>query len=348
MALTPPARAWVLDGIKGLAALVILLHHAASYGPLAQAWEAATPRLSEALYDYGRMTVQVFLVAAGFLAAQSLAQPNTPLSPQSVAQLAWRRYLRLVWPLGVALLLASAMAAWSRPHLPGEDWLSEPADIGIWLSHLTLMHSVLDHEAMSAGVWYIAIDFQLFVLMLLLHMAPRVRWTQVALVALMLASLWVFNRWPHWDDGALYFFGAYGLGACAAYARTSPRAQIWRLGMALAIAVSLLIEARWRVALAGATAGLLSVVPLQPPAPAWLTGASRWAGQRSFGLFLVHFPLLMGFSALWERLDLPAHHVGWALLALVLLSGLLADALWRWVERPGPPMITPRLKPPTA
>ena len=167
-----------------------------------------------------------------------------------------------------------------------------------------------------------------------------------ALVALMLASLWVFNRWPHWDDGALYFFGAYGLGACAAYARASRRAQLWRLGMALAIAVSLLIEARWRVALAGATAGLLSVLPLQPPAPAWLSGACHWAGQRSFGLFLVHFPLLMGFSALWERLDLPAHHVGWALLALVLLSGLLADGLWRWVERPGPPMFAHRLKPP--
>jgi len=79
-------------------------------------------------------------------------------------------------------------------------------------------------DSLSAGVWYVAIDFQLFALMLVLlwlarRMADRTsaqRWMTLVLVGGLAAwSLLVFNTDPGWDNWAVYFFAAYALGALA-------------------------------------------------------------------------------------------------------------------------------------
>ncbi len=62
---------WLIDGLKVLAAQMIVLHHCVSYGQLALATSLQLPSLSSVLFDYGRYAVQVFLVMAGYLAAQS-------------------------------------------------------------------------------------------------------------------------------------------------------------------------------------------------------------------------------------------------------------------------------------
>ena len=85
-------------------------------------------------------------------------------------------------------------------------------------------------DALSAGVWYVAIDFQLFALMtLLLWLGRRPRWPQALLLGLMLASLFFFNRDEDWDNWALYFFGAYGMGAAAFWAGNARRPAAARL-----------------------------------------------------------------------------------------------------------------------
>ena len=80
-----------IDSLKVIASQLIVLHHFAAYGPLADALEGVTPRLASWFYDYARMAVQVFLVLGGFLAARSLA-PNSatrarsPLGSESSTQ----------------------------------------------------------------------------------------------------------------------------------------------------------------------------------------------------------------------------------------------------------------------
>jgi hypothetical protein len=46
--------------------------------------------------------------------------------------------------------------------LPGEPEFTQ------FLAHALLLHSVMGIDSLSAGVWYVAIDFQLFALMLAL------------------------------------------------------------------------------------------------------------------------------------------------------------------------------------
>jgi peptidoglycan/LPS O-acetylase OafA/YrhL len=105
-----PRRLIHIDAAKVVASNLIVLHHFTVYGPLAEALDVAAPRLTDWFFDYARMAVQVFLVIGGYFAASSLAphgywQRSQPL--RGVAQ----RFVRLVLPLGAALLVTIAGGA---------------------------------------------------------------------------------------------------------------------------------------------------------------------------------------------------------------------------------------------
>lgn len=331
-----------IDALKFFASQVIVLHHFAAYGPLSEALNQAAPRLADWLYDYGRMAVQVFLVLGGYLAVRSLAP-----SGQAQMSLPWRavahRYARLILPFLVALLLAVASSLVARQWLDHE-FIPEAPTWGQALAHALLLHDVLGADALSAGVWYVAIDFQLFVVLAgLLWLGRRRRGAQVAVLALTLASLFYFNRDAALDDWAVYFFGAYGLGALAFWAGQSSRGRPWWGGLLALVGVgALVIEFRERIALALAVALLLAFVQQQrgesPRLPAlpsrWARGVHR-LGQASYALFLVHFPVLMLGNALFAQWAPAGAWAAWAgLLGSWAVSLGLALVFERWVEKP--------------
>jgi hypothetical protein len=66
----------------------------------------------------------------------------------------------------------------------------------------------------------------------------------------MAASLIFFNLDARWDVGALYFFGAYAMGACAYWAGTSARRGEWLALLALlglGVGLTLAYEYRERI-----------------------------------------------------------------------------------------------------
>ncbi|PAS95247.1 MAG: hypothetical protein BSR46_17075 [Candidatus Dactylopiibacterium carminicum] len=205
----------LIDTLKALASQLIVLHHLAFYGPMSD--HAYAPDLIDWLYDYARMAVQCFLVIGGYLAAQSLAPSGHITKPKfTLPGLLWKRYLRLALPLFAALGLAIAAAALVRTIHPLPDTPTAPA-LGQLVAHLLLAQQILGHESLSAGVWYVAIDFQLFALFAALmwlgrHAGRFANFAPLLVLSLTLASLYGFNRQPELDIWAPYFFGAYGLG----------------------------------------------------------------------------------------------------------------------------------------
>jgi peptidoglycan/LPS O-acetylase OafA/YrhL len=216
------------------------------------------------------------------------------------------------------------------------------------LAHALLLQGIVGEESLSAGVWYVSIDFQLFALTALLFAAgrwfgaprehaPGTRPTagQAVVVLLAAASLWGFNRDADFDNWAVYFFGAYGLGMMAFWAVRSPRPWAWSTLMALLVGVALWLEWRDRIALAGATALALVLVMSSPKLLSW-QGPKRLQqlGQMSYSVFLVHFPvcLLVNAVVTWFWPDsLAINLVGlWAAFALSLAAGRL---LYQRVER---------------
>ncbi|PHM21160.1 MAG: GTP cyclohydrolase [Curvibacter sp. PD_MW3] len=330
-----------IDALKLIGSQLIVLHHFAAYGPLADAMSHAAPHLSAWLYDYARMAVQVFLVLGGYLAARNLA-PEGQIRIGSPWRTLWRRYQRLVLPFVAALLLAVAAAMLAR-HWLSDDFIPAAPTLGQTLSHALLLHGVLGQESLSAGVWYVAIDFQLFALMtLLLWLGQRRLWAVLLVLGLVLASLFFFNRHEDWDNWAIYFFGAYGMGALAYWVGSSRHPGKLIGLLALAGLLALVLDFRGRIALALVVALLLALVQwrdhtrlLQSAMPAPLARAVGLLGQSSYALFLIHFPVLMLGNALFAHLQLSNSVAAMGvLLASWAICLALALLFQRWVEAP--------------
>lgn len=326
-----PNRFAHVDIVKVIASQLVVLHHLAFYGPLSDALFKLAPELVSWMYDYARMAVQAFLVVGGFLAARSLAPQGKLILDQPVSYLA-RRYARLVFPFAVALLLAM-LAAWVARTLTDMEFVPDRPRLKQLLAHLFLLHNVLDVDALSAGVWYVAIDFQLSALFLLLLWLARKSeiMTVVAVASLGVAALFFFNRDANWDVWAVYFFGSYALGVAAFWA--SRANMLWLGVIVLAVALAMLVDYRLRILVALAVALFLALAQrglFRLPHKAVIPYLSR----TSYSLFLVHFAVLVLANAIFERYfgDTPWMAVMLALTAWAT-SMAAADLFYRRVER---------------
>ena len=169
-----------IDLLKAISAQLIVLHHLSFYGPMSDIAYELSPRLIDWLFGQARLAVQVFLVAGGFLAARNLASRASPVVGRP-HRLIWRRYRRLAIPLWAALALAVACAACARSIYPQA---SDPAapEMLQFLAHLALLQDVLGFDVLSAGVWFVAIDFQLYALQIVTDLGDRTGWAQWVLL----------------------------------------------------------------------------------------------------------------------------------------------------------------------
>ncbi len=355
-----PGRAepWI-DWGKALASQLIVWHHLVHYGPLAQRARAALPLVTDWLEQRALLAVQVFLVMAGYLAARSLwprpGEPRLTLAdwPRRVGQ-RWQRLM----PLYVAaLVLALACAALARQWMADADTPGAPTRAQL-LAHLFLLQDVLGQPALSAGVWYVAIDFQLFAVLAALAgvaalgrrpgatLTPgRAAAGAGLLVASALASVALFNRAPGGDVWATYFLGAYALGVLACWGAHDGQRMRWCVLMLALGGLGLWLHWRDRLALALAVALLL----LWQPGRQWLAAAKpsrgvAWLAQVSYALFLVHYPVSLLVNGAFSRwapegvwLAVLGLVVAWLAslgAAWLLWWGLERGAWRRWLRRP--------------
>ncbi len=331
-----------IDALKAVASQLIVLHHLAFYGPMSEVASGLLPGLFAWLYQDARIAVQVFLVVGGYLAARALA-PGGELTSRAPLALLQKRYFKLVIPYFAAVLLSIAGAFVAR-QLMVDEAIPAPPTLRQILAHVVLLQSVLGIDSLSAGVWYVAIDFQLFSLMLaLLWLARgiggdrgRRELAGVALIAsLAAASLFFFNRDADWDNWGLYFFGAYALGALTYLASAAGRSGTrWLLAMAIVVALALLVDFRSRIAVALLTALALGLAQHF----AFLENRPRlqvlaYLGKISYSVFLVHFPVVLVTNAVYAHaaaasplLSLVGVALGWA--ASVAVGALF----YRYVE----------------
>jgi peptidoglycan/LPS O-acetylase OafA/YrhL len=335
-------RMALIDALKSVCSQLIVLHHLAFYGPMSDYTQQLFPWLIEWLSQHARIVVQVFLVMAGFLAARSLAPDGRLRSPQPLALLR-KRYLRTALPLIAAVLLGVAGAEVAR-HWMVHDSIPARPELLQLLAHALLVQSLLDVDSLSAGVWYVAIDFQLFALLLLLLWLARagsggLRAALGVTAIGVLLSVYHFNRDSHWDVWAIYFFGAYGMGAIAWWLgsqRDAARARLGLLLLAVLVAVALWLDFRTRLALALATALLLALSLRGGWLQRWPAGHG-WAyfSDISYAVFLLNFPVALVVNAAFRRFAAPDPWVQTAGLVLAWMACNVAGAAFhRWVEVP--------------
>ena len=306
-----PPRQWLagLDGVRGLAALFVVVNHVflrafpgypVDRAPFWAGW-----------FIYGRFAVVVFIVLSGFSLALSPARHGWRLDGAS--RFARRRALRILPPYYAALAFSLAVA-WLVVPPPGQG---VPDAKSVVVNGL-LVQNLVGAPTPDQSFWSIAVEAQLYVVFPLLLLMVR-RWGAVVMVAtvtLVVAAVGILG--PHVprldvfviqsppDLAALFAVGVVSAGIVGASA--ARRSWPWA-GLALAAAAPVLAVIAWRgsvwtldhlfwvdLALGPAVACLLAGLATGHPAPLLrLLDARpiRDLGASSYSLYLTHGPIVV-------------------------------------------------------
>jgi peptidoglycan/LPS O-acetylase OafA/YrhL len=343
---TAAARLPFVDSLRAVAATLVVWHHFALYGPL---WGWAAPgagRLADWLRDY-RAMVGVFFVISGFVMARVMS-PRTWNS----RHLGWfivRRYCRLGLPYLGAIALAIGACGLARGWL-SESVIGPPPTVARVLAHVVFLQDILGYDSLSAGLWFVCIEFQLGLIyagMLCLRDAlARLRKREqgerslgIPMLlgwALAAASLFFFNVNERFDVWGVYFFGQCFIGVMVHHALRKPEFQALFWLYVVMVSSALVYCWRWRLAISLATGLVLFYGGKHGLLERW--PASRLVshlGQTSYSLFLVHFPVLVVVSTAWLWLDRTSVWDARIGLAVAYVASLaFADVFYRAVEAP--------------
>lgn len=361
--LTPTATAptgrgsWFagLDGLRAIAVVTVMFFH-----------------MTPGFVVGGYVGVDLFFVISGFLITSLLLREHAKSGRIRLVAFWQRRARRLLPALTLVLLACCGAAAVVGGDVLlglGRQVLGAITFSSNWLA-IVAGDSYFDETApeLLRNLWSLAVEEQFYVLWPLAVLALimiRMRWARVAIVAalavgsaLAMAALFV----PDTDPTRVYFgtdTHAFGLalGAALGFA-TADRAALtaaWGsrsrgalqvvglLAIVGVVAISAVMrEEHWFVYRGGlALVALLTTVSIaaaiQPGS--WLgrildVQPLRWIGERSYGLYLWHWPVfVLVVAALgdWNREGAS----GWALGGIALvITVLCAAASYRFVEQP--------------
>jgi peptidoglycan/LPS O-acetylase OafA/YrhL len=257
------------------------------------------------------------------------------------------------------MLVTIACAALARQWSVAQ-YIGSPETLQQVLAHLFLLQGLLGYDSISAGVWYVAIDWQLYTVLALLYAIIPQQTIRIGIITVLcLASLLYFNRHADYENTFIYFIGSYGLGVVAYWASglsavKSMAHQTMAKKILIAIAVIVIISAMhsiWlRNYLALAIAFLLvyaghvpnavnqvgSALQDQPHrARTFWANVLQWASARAYCAFLIHFAFILLANTTLIALGVQSPAVAVAAIGLVsVLSWIAANYLYRWVELP--------------
>ena len=345
---------FLIDLLKVFAALLIILHHLSSYGQVAVDARTVLPGLMTWLFEYGRYAVQIFLVMAGYLACQSLTRfANSKFSAQQLLRVIINRYLRLFAPYIGALLFTIA-CAWLARFWVNDEFVGESETLGQFIAHLFFLQGILGLDSISAGAWYVAIDWQLYSVLAILLISFSSYQALIWLISIAaVSSLLYFNRSSEYEAYFIYFIGSYGLGVLAYLAKNFADKKVQGFSKLALILIGVIIAASsfhqiwlrnflaWFVALLLLVAGNArypAINEAHSKAKAFLLHAIKWTSQRSYCAFLIHFAFILLANTIYIATDLHNHENGaialGLMLGVVISCGVAANYLYRWVEIP--------------
>jgi peptidoglycan/LPS O-acetylase OafA/YrhL len=297
-----------LDGIRGLAALYVVINHVflrafpgypVDHAPFWGGWLV-----------YGRFAVVVFIVLSGFSLALSPAHHGWRLDGIS-----WfaRRRARRILPAYWAALAFSLAVAWLIVPQPGHGI----PDAKSVLVNGLLLQNIVGARSPNATFWSMAVEAQLYLLfpLLLLVIRRRSAPVMVAAVTLVVAAVGILG--PHIakvdtfviqsppDLAALFAVGILSAGIVGV--STARRSWPWHW-LALAAAAPVLATIWWQgsgwtldhlfwvdIALAPAIACLLAAVATGRPSGllrALDAKPIHNLGMSSYSLYLTHAPIV--------------------------------------------------------
>lgn len=342
-----PARFAFVDGLRGLAALGIVIFHIWWYEPLPQAALQTSHWMVDEAIEKARGSVQILLVISGFVIAYTLRR--TWFTVSEVYSFIGRRVVRLVpayWvTIGIVLLVDILCRRLSGLPSPFTGQAT-PTRIA---AHMTFLQGIFAFDAIGAGMWTLCIEMQFYIVAVLgwglaqrLFARPDPNQPRPSPWGLMivfapaaLVSLFLWRLLESTDPWVTHFLWMFFLGMITWWAldRTIslPIFAVVVLigGLELIYGVKIVEEPkpfRYENSLALATALVIFTAGMRDRLHVWLNWSPlQYLGRISYSLYLIHFPVChLLTTAGWKMMnDAPTPLQA----RVILLAGIPASIL---------------------
>ncbi|GHE36355.1 hypothetical protein GCM10017673_43650 [Streptosporangium violaceochromogenes] len=297
-----------MDGIRGVAALFVMVHHCRLLAFPGYPADTAPGWLGWLLY--GHFAVVVFIVLSGFSLAVSPARSGWRLG--GMRRFALRRAWRILPPYWAALVF-SLVVAWTLAGQPGE----EPPTLTSVVVYGLLLQDLFGAPSPNGAFWSIAVEAQLYLAFPLLLLLLRRAGAAVMLgtvtvvvgaVGLLAPSVppvhLLIRLTPQF--AVLFALGVVAAGVLGAGERTRRLPWHWAAAVAAAPVIAVIATRGpvWTVgnfywidiALGPSVALLLAAVATGRPAPLVRLlelRPVRSLGSFSYTLYLIHAPIVV-------------------------------------------------------
>lgn len=357
-----------LDGLRGFAALYVVLFHALPgfrHGP-----EGPLVKVLLRVFSFGHEAVAVFIVLSGYCLTLSATRGGK--SPFGVEFLSFlrRRARRILPPYFAALcgslVLIALVPAIGEGKLSGTIWQdSHPAfSTASLVTHFLLIHNWFPEtiHTINGPLWSVATEWQIYLLLPTIFAPVQRRFGTLSMIAVSaVLGYGALALWPGWSRTIVSWYTVlFTVGSAGALLHVGPPSAAtlriqklpWNLiatSLTVAVALSGLIAAsiwfRYQP-ITDLLVGLCTATVLVAAAEGNLSGGlprplkaleSRFAlglGRISYSLYLSHLPILALVAAGLHGLDAsPWVFRSGMVLGGTVLSVLVAAGLYALVER---------------
>ena len=341
-----------VDGLRGLAALGIVIFHIWWYEP--EPWPALESAhwIVDAAFYRIRVSVQILLVISGFVIAYTMR--NTWVTPRELISFIGRRLVRLVPPYWVAIGVVILVDLFGRGY-----WgLSSPFDGELSIfrvsAHLAFLQDAIGFEALGAGMWTICIEMQFYIVAILgwglaqrlfprpipNEPRPSVAGILVVFAPVAFVSLFYWRQLESTSPWVIHFGWMFFLGMVTWWTLDRTLPVSCYAAIAVIAAVELVFDVEWRNenAVTLATSLAIFIAGRRNRLHQWLNWPwLQYLGRISYSLYLIHFPvchLLTSAGWKWYSKTPTAIQAGTLLVASLFASLCAAHVLYVYVEAP--------------
>lgn len=331
-----PARArfTLIDGLRGLAAVSVMLYHYTT-GDMHKPLSYVIPGWALFGCSKGWLGVQIFFVLSGFVIAFSIGERE--MTPRAAALFAARRQVRLDPPYWTSLAISTLIPLVWRMMLHDGRFVPSP---GLLLAHVFYVQQILRLHVIEPVYWTLAVEVQFYMVFVLglcvLRKLPR----EARAWALVLSGLFALDESMHWRVRNAWFVPHWYLFALGTATWWTLQKKLYWLPYALFVAWALWASVNYHrlEPRAGACVALLifaagSFGRLER----WLDNrALQWLGKVSYGIYLLH-PVVGGHvrwrMSPWVDARTP-HGAVLVILAAMAWSVVAASLLHFLIEKP--------------
>jgi peptidoglycan/LPS O-acetylase OafA/YrhL len=324
-----------LYGLRGIAIIAAVGYHY---------WPEAIPG--------GLVAVSLFFTLSGYLITATLLHDKETFGRVSVRRF-WIRRVRRLMPGAVITLagvvIAAAIGGWYTAEVR-RDVLAAAFEITNWVQISTgKRYGVETDTSPLVHFWSLSIEEQFYLVYPLVFVVCRTRARLAAALSVLIAAS-VFSTFAAGGDPVVVYYSTFTrsaeilAGALAAVLLYGKARPAWTRHLATsgaAVGVAALTYLAFTLTVYDARVyqgGLLALIPLSLLAvvgasmskvagPALDVAPLRWIGQRSYGMYLFHWPLYIGLK-----------HAGvsgaWLPWGGVVLTVAISAISFRWYEWP--------------